>query len=118
MDVKKINHPPTICIKHLIDEPRLRRQFQINVLHHGRGNLSKPESQKEIWKKFDITDTQKIIIYSFCTYRQRSSSFGLVYDKLEDAIKYEPNHKLVKNGIHDLGKKTQKNTEKKSKENS
>ena len=39
-------------------------------------------------------------------YGQRSSGFGLVYDKLEDAIKYEPNHRLVKNEIRDLGKKT------------
>ena len=39
----------------------------------------------------------------------------MVYDKLEDAIKYEPNHRLVKNGIRDLGKKTEKITEKKAK---
>ena len=44
-------------------------------------------------------------MYGFLTSGQRSSSFGLVYDKLEDAIKYEPNHRLVKNGIRDLGKK-------------
>ena len=46
MDVKKIKHRPTVCIRHLIDEPRLRRRFQIHVLHPGRGNLSKPEIQK------------------------------------------------------------------------
>ena len=115
MDVKKIKHRPTVCIRHLIDEPRLRRRFQIHVLHPGRGNLSKPEIQKEIGKKFGITGTQQIFIYGFHMYGQRSSGFGLVYDKLEDAIKYEPNHRLVKNGIRDLGKKTQKNTEKKAK---
>ena len=118
MDVKKIPHHPTVCIRHLIDEPRLRCRFQIHVLHPGRGNLSKPEIQKEIGKKFGITGTQQIFIYGFRTYGQISSGFGLVYDKLEDAIKYEPNHRLVKNGIRDLSKKTQKNTEKKSKENS
>ena len=117
MDVKKIKHRPTVCIRHLIDEPRLRRRFHIHVLHPGRRNLSKPEIQKEIGNKFGITSTQQIFIYGFHTYGQRSSSFGLVYDKLEDAIKYEPNHRLVKNGIHDLGKKTQKNTGKKNKEN-
>ena len=115
MDVKKIPHRPTVCIRHLIDEPRLRRRFQIHILHPRRGNLSKPEIQKEIGKKFGITGTQQIFIYGFRTYGQRSSGFGLVYDKLEDAIKYEPNHRLVKNGIRDLGKKTQKNTEKKAK---
>ena len=113
MDVKKIKHCPTVCIRHLIDEPRLRHWFQIHVLHLGRGNLSKPEIQKETGKKFGITGTQQIFIYCFRTYGQRSSGFGLAYDKLEDAIKYEPNHRLVKNKIRDLGKKTQKNTGKK-----
>ena len=80
-------------------------------------NLSKPEIQKEIGKKFGITGTQQIFIYGFRTYGQRSLGFWLVYDKLEDAMKYEPNHRLVKNEMHDLGKKTKKNTEKKSKEN-
>ena len=117
MDVKKIKHRPMVCIRHLIDEPRLRHRFHIHILHPRRGNLSKPEIQKEIGKKFGITDTQQIFIYGFRTYGKRSSGFGLVYDKLEDAIKYEPNHRLVKNEIRDLGKKTKKNTEKKSKEN-
>ena len=110
---KKTPHRPTVCIRHLIDEPRLRRRFQIHVLHPGRGNLSKPEIQKEVGKKIGITGTQQIFIYGFRTYGQRYSGFGLVYENLEDAIKYEPNHRLVKNGIRDLGKKTQKNIEKK-----
>ena len=93
----------------------MRRRFQIHVLHRRRGNLSKPEIQKEIGKKFGITGTQQIFIYGFHTYGQRYSGFGLVYDKLEDAIKYEPNHRLVKNGIRDLGKNTPKNIEKKAK---
>ena len=103
MEVNKINHRPTVCIKHLIDEVRLRRRFQINVLHPGRGNIFKPEIHKEIGKKFNIFDTQTIFIYGFRTYGQRSSSFGLIYDKLEDAIKYEPNHMFLKTGIHDFG---------------
>ena len=115
MDVKKIPHRPTVCIRHLIDEPRLRRRFQIHILHPGRGNLSKPEIQKEIGKKFGITGTQQIFIYGFRTYGQRYSSFGLVYDKLEDAIKYEPNHRLLKNRIHDVGSNTQKNIDKREK---
>ena len=40
---------------------------------------------------------------------------GWYMTKLDDAIKYEPNHRLVKNGVRDLGKKTKKNTGKKAK---
>ena len=115
MDLKKIKHRPTVCIRHLIDEPRLRRRFQIHVLYPGRGNLSIPKIQKKIGNKFGITDTQKIFIYGFCTYGQRSPGFGLVYEKLEDAIKYEPNHRLLKNRIHDVGSNTQKNIDKRAK---
>ena len=114
-DVKKINHRPKVCIKHLIYERKLRRRFQINVLHLGRGNLSKLEIQKEIGNKLNITDTQKIFIFGFCTCGKRSLGFGLVYDKLEDAIKYEPNHRLLKNRIHDVGSNTQKNIDKRAK---
>ena len=114
MDVKKIPHRPTVCIRHLIDEPRLRHRFQMHILHPGRRNLSKPEIQNEIGKEFGITGRQQIFIYGFHTYGQRSSGFGLVYDKLEDAIKYEPNHRLLKNTIHDFGTNTNKNTEKRA----
>ena len=114
MEVEKINHHSTMCFKHLIDEPRLRRWFQINVLHPERAHISKPEIQKEIGKKFNITDTQKISIYGFPTYGKRSSCSVLIYDKLEDAIKYEPNHRLLKYKIHDVGSNTQKNIDKRA----
>ena len=95
-----------MCNKYIIDEPRIRCQFQINVLHHGRGNISKPEIQKEIGKKFRITHTQKIFVYVFCTYAQRSSGFGLIYEKLDNAINYEPNQSFLKNEICDFSSKT------------
>ena len=106
MDIKQFNCNPTVCIKDHIDDPRLRRRFQINVLHLGRGILSKPKLQEEIARKFKIIDTQNIFIFGFCTYDQRSSSFGLIYDKVEDAIKYEPKCRLLKNGIHDPKEKS------------
>ena len=90
----------------------MRGQFRINVLHPRRGNFSKPEIQKEIGKKFNITDTQKIFIYGFCTYGQRFSGLGLIYDKLEDAIRYVPNHRSLKNEIHDFETNTKKITKK------
>ena len=65
-------------------------------------------------KKYNITDTQKIFIYGFPTYGKRSSGSVLIYDKLEDAIKYEPNHRLLKNTIHDFVTNTNKNTEKRA----
>ena len=85
-------------IKYLIDEPRLRHGFQINVLC-GRGKFYKTKSHEEIGKKFNITDTKKIFIYDFCMYQKILSGFGLICDNLEDAIIYEPNHWFIKNEI-------------------
>jgi len=38
-------------------------------------------------------------MFDFHTYGKWSSSFCKIYDKMEDAMKYELKHKLVKNGI-------------------
>ena len=65
MEVKKINHRPTVCIKHLIDEPRLRCHFKINVLHPGRGNISKHKIQKDIGKELNIVDTKNYLFLVF-----------------------------------------------------
>ena len=104
--MEQSNSNITVGIRHLIDEPHLRRRFQIHVIHPRHGNLSNPEIKEEIAKKFKVVDQQTIFVFGFRTYGFRSSGFGVVYDKLEDAIKYEPSRRLVKNGIHGGAKKS------------
>ena len=99
----------------MIDEPCLRRHFRIHVIHPRRGNLSNPELKEEIAKKFKVVDQQTIFGFGFRTYGFRSSSFCVVYDKLEDAIKYEPSQRLVKNDIHGGVKKSIKDSKDKCK---
>ena len=94
----------------MIDEPRLRRRFQIHVIHPRRGNLSNPELKEEIAKKFKVVDQQTIFGFGFRTYGFRSSGFGVAYDKLVNAIKYEPSCRFVKNGIHGGVKKSIKDS--------
>ena len=50
------------------------------------------------------------LVFGFRTYGQRSSGFGVAYDKLEDALKYEPTRRLAKNGLHGVENKILKDS--------
>ena len=100
----------TVGIRHLVDDPRLRRRFQIHVIHAHRGKLSNQELKEEIAKKFNVVNHQTIFVFGFRTYGHRSSGFGVVYDKLEDALKYEPTRRLDKNGLHGVENKSLKDS--------
>jgi len=90
----------TVCIRHLQDNLHLRRrQFQIHVIHPGRGNLSRPELKEELARKFNVIDKQTIFISGFKTKAPFSKGFGIIYDNIEDAMKHEPKHRLAQNGL-------------------
>jgi len=56
-----------------------------------------------------------IFVFGFRTYEQNYSRFCIVYDKLEDAVKYKPKSRLVKNGIHVDGNKSAKDSKNREK---
>ena len=85
----------TLCIRHFFDDlQQHRRQYQICVIHPGRGDLSRPEPKEELAKKFSIYDTQTIFISSFHTTDSFSKGFGIIYDSVKDALQHEPKHRL------------------------
>ena len=99
----------TVCIRPLVDVLHLlRRQFQIHVIHLGRGNLSGTELKEELVRKFNVSDTQTIFIYGFQTKYPFSKGFGIIYDNIEDAMKHEPKHRLAQNGLKAHVEKTTK----------
>ena len=105
-----------VCIRHLVDDLHLRRrQFQIHVIHPGRGNLSKPELNEELARKIDVSDTQTISISSFKTKAPFSKGFGIIYDSVDDALKFEPKHRLAKNGLKAHVDKTTKKSRNRAK---
>jgi len=106
----------TVCIRHLVDDLHLhRRQFQIHVIHPGRGNLSRPELKEELARKFNVSDTQTIFISGFQTKASFSKGFGIIYDSVEDALKYEPKHRLAQNGLKADVDKTTKESKNRAK---
>ena len=78
-----------------------RKQFIIDVIHQGRANVSKTELKEKISKMYKVKDAQAVFLFGFKTQfgGGRSSGFGLIYDNLTVAKKFEPKYRLVRNGL-------------------
>jgi small subunit ribosomal protein S24e len=90
-----------------------RRQFIVDVLHPNRPNVSKEELKKKLALMYKVGDPQTVFLFGFRTDfgGGRSTGFGLIYDSLILAKKYEPKYRLVRQGLstHErLGRKQRK----------
>ncbi|KAK3232120.1 hypothetical protein Dsin_004001 [Dipteronia sinensis] len=78
-----------------------RKQFVIDVLHPGRANVSKAELKEKLGKMYDVKNESSIFLFKFWPYfgGGKSTGFGLIYDTVENAKKYEPKYRLIRNGL-------------------
>ncbi|KAL5702455.1 ribosomal protein S24A [Ranunculus cassubicifolius] len=74
-----------------------RKQFVIDVLHLGRPNVSKAELKERLAKLYEVKDPNSIFV-KFRTHfgGGKSTGFGLIYDSVENAKKYEPKYRLIR----------------------
>ncbi|KAL8096183.1 hypothetical protein AgCh_037218 [Apium graveolens] len=75
-----------------------RKQFIIDVLHPGKANVSKAELKQKLAELYSVKDTQAISVFKFRTHfgGGKSTGFGLIYDSVESAKKYEPKYRLIR----------------------
>jgi len=107
---------PTLRTRKLIVNYNFgRKQFAIDILHHGRSNLTKPEIQDKLKMIYGVKDLQTIFVDGFTTHGACSTGYGLIYDTLELAKKYESNHRLAQNGIQAHIQKTKKECKQRAK---
>ncbi|BBM98081.1 small subunit ribosomal protein S24e [Marchantia polymorpha subsp. ruderalis] len=87
-----------------------RKQFVIDVLHPGRPNVSKAELKEKLAKVYEVRDAQTIFVFGFRTQfgGGKSTGFGLIYDNLDSAKKYEPKYRLIRNGLATKVEKSRK----------
>lgn len=87
-----------------------RKQFVIDVLHPGRPNVPKAELKEKLAKMYDVRDPQQVFCFGFRTQfgGGKSTGFGLIYDTLDAAKKFEPRYRLVRNGLADKIEKSRK----------
>lgn len=70
------------------------------MIHQGRPNVSKAELKEKIGKMYKVKDAQAVFLFGFKTQfgGGKSSGFGLIYDNLTVAKKFEPKYRLVRVG--------------------
>ncbi|DBA80919.1 hypothetical protein WJX79_005842 [Trebouxia sp. C0005] len=87
-----------------------RKQFVIDVLHPGRPNVPKAELKEKLAKMYDVRDPQQVFCFGFRTQfgGGKSTGFGLIYDSIDAAKKFEPRYRLVRNGLADKIEKSRK----------
>ncbi|CAN4093712.1 unnamed protein product [Withania somnifera] len=87
-----------------------RKQFIIDVLHPGRANVSKAELKEKLARMYDVKDANAIFVFKFRTHfgGGKSTGFGLIYDSVENAKKYEPKYRLIRNGLDTKVEKSRK----------
>ncbi|KAI3668161.1 hypothetical protein L6452_43238 [Arctium lappa] len=87
-----------------------RKQFVIDVLHPGRPNVSKAELKEKLSRMYEVKDPNSIFVFKFRTHfgGGKSTGFGLIYDSVENAKKYEPKYRLVRNGLDTKIEKSRK----------
>ncbi|KAL4394226.1 hypothetical protein AHAS_Ahas02G0130800 [Arachis hypogaea] len=87
-----------------------RKQFVIDVLHPGRANVSKAELKEKLARIYDVKDPNTVFVFKFRTHfgGGKSTGFGLIYDTVENAKKYEPKYRLIRNGLDTKVEKSRK----------
>lgn len=77
-----------------------RKQMIVDVLHPGRATVSKQEIRDKLAKIYKTTSD---VVFSFGNRTDfgggRTTGFALIYDTLDYAKKFEPKHRLVRNGL-------------------
>ncbi|KAF9681690.1 hypothetical protein SADUNF_Sadunf05G0028900 [Salix dunnii] len=87
-----------------------RKQFIIDVLHPGRANVSKAELKEKLGNLYEVKDPNTIFVFKFRTHfgGGKSTGFGLIYDTVDNAKKYEPKYRLIRNGLATKVEKSRK----------
>lgn len=72
----------------------------VDVLHPGRANVAKKELQDVIAGMFKA-DPKLTIVFGFKTKYGggKSTGFCLIYDNKDSMIKFEPKHRMVRQGL-------------------
>lgn len=83
-----------------------RRQFVIDVLHPNRANVSKDELREKLAEIYKA-EKDAVSVFGFRTQfgGGKSTGFGLIYQSVADAKRFEPNYRLVRYGLAERAEK-------------
>jgi len=77
-----------------------RRQFVLDILHPSRPNVPKSELQEKLATLYK-SEKDRVVLFGLRTHfgGGRSTGFALIYDDVASQKKFEPKHRLIRNGI-------------------
>ncbi|KAK2419212.1 ribosomal protein S24A [Trifolium repens] len=86
-----------------------RKQFVVEANHPGKPNVSKVELKEKLATMYGVKDNA-VFVFGFRTQfgGGKSTGFGLIYDSVESAKKYEPKYRLIRNGLDTKVEKSRK----------
>lgn len=93
-----------------------RRQFVIDVLHPNRPNVSKDELRERLATLYK-SDKDAVSVFGFRTQfgGGKSTGFGLIYQSVADAKRFEPAYRLVRYGLAEKVEKSSRQQRKQKK---
>lgn len=64
----------------------------------------KAELKEKLARIYDVKDPNTVFVFKFRTHfgGGKSTGFGLIYDSVENAKKYEPKYRLIRVSAHHL----------------
>ncbi|KAG2717510.1 hypothetical protein I3843_03G180600 [Carya illinoinensis] len=91
----------TIRTRKFVTNRLSRKQFVIDVLYLERPNVSKAELKEKLSRMYEVKDPNSIFVFKFQTHfgGGKLIGFGLIYGSIENAKKYEPKYRLIRNGL-------------------
>merc|ERR1711936_1065504 len=86
-----------------------RKQMVVDVLHPGRATVPKTEVREKLARMYKTTPD---VIFCFGFRTQfgggKTTGFGLIYDSLDFAKKFEPKYRLQRHGLLEIKRLTRK----------
>merc|ERR1712048_746543 len=86
--------------KYMLNRLLCRRQMVVDVLHPGKSSVAKADIREKLAKMYNCT-ADRVFSFGFKTNfgGGKSTGFGLVYDTMDYAKKFEPKYRLVRQGV-------------------
>merc|ERR1739838_1227561 len=92
----------TVRTKKFMKNPLLqRKQFVVEITHAGGPGVSKTDLKARLAKMYKVDNPQLVILFGLRTQfgGGRTSGFGVIYDNLEAAKKFEPTFRQIRMGL-------------------
>lgn len=93
-----------------------RKQFVVDVLHPNRANVAKDELREKLAEAYKA-EKDAVSVFGFRTQfgGGKSVGFGLIYNSVADAKKFEPTYRLVRYGLAEKVEKASRQQRKQKK---